>query len=264
MINYLSQIKAFLNRDKAMRWLLVLSISLSFIAQAKTELTVLVGLDKPPYIDLNDSSGYELDLLRVLTKKMGYDVVFLHVPNARIRDLMVEGRADIATLQKPESSQSLYFSKPYIRYQNIAASLVSKGIQLQEVEQLKAYSVVAFHNARTLLGPQYQQLVPMLTQYQEVANQSQQLQMLLLERCDVVVMDRNIFYYYAKQAGQSMQFFDIAPVFPASLYSAAFNNDRLRRKFDKALAELQQEPEFTQLQLKYFSEVNQQLQEPGL
>ena len=99
--------------------------------------------------------------------------------------------------------------------------------------------------------------------YQEVANQSQQLQMLLLERCDVVVMDRNIFYYYAKLAGQSMQPFDIAPVFSASLYSAAFKNERLRNKFDKALAEVQQEPVFTQLQLKYFSEVNQQLQEPA-
>ena len=44
-------------------------------------------------------------------------------------------------------------------------------------------------------------------------------------------------------------------------YSAAFKNVHLRRKFDKALADIQQEPIFTQLQLKYFSEVNQQLQE---
>ena len=80
--------------------------------------------------------------------------------------------------------------------------------------------------------------------------------------CDVVVMDRNIFYYYAKEAGQSMQPFDIAAVFPASLYSAAFKNQRLRNKFNKALAEVQQEPIFTQLQLKYFSDVNQQLQAP--
>jgi polar amino acid transport system substrate-binding protein len=247
-----------------MRWLLFLCIACSFIAQAKTELTILVGLDKPPYIDLNDSSGYELDLLRLLTQKMGYDAVFLHVPNARIKDLMLDGRADIATLQKPDpTQQQLYFSLPYIRYQNVAASLASKSLQLRQLEQLKPYSVVAFHNARTLLGPEYQQLVRLVMNYQEVANQSQQLQMLLLERCDVVVMDRNIFYYYAKLAGQSMQPFDIAPVFSASLYSAAFKNERLRNKFDKALAEVQQEPVFTQLQLKYFSEVNQQLQEPA-
>ncbi|WP_127026098.1 substrate-binding periplasmic protein [Rheinheimera mangrovi] len=247
-----------------MRWLLFLCIACSFTAQAKTELTILVGLDKPPYIDLNDSSGYELDLLRLLAQKMGYDAVFLHVPNARIKDLMLDGRADIATLQKPDpTQQKLYFSLPYIRYQNVAASLASKSLQLMQLEQLKPYSVVAFHNARTLLGPEYQQLVRFVVNYQEVANQSQQLQMLLLERCDVVVMDRNIFYYYAKLAGQSMQPFDIAPLFSASLYSAAFKNERLRNKFDKALAEVQQEPVFTQLQLKYFSEVNQQLQEPA-
>ncbi len=246
-----------------MRWMLFLCIAFSLTAQAKTELTILVGLDKPPYIDLNDSSGYELDLLRLLTKKMGYEAVFLHVPNARIKDLMLDGRADIATLQKPESTEpQFYFSQPYIRYQNVAASLSSKSLQLQRLDQLKPYSVVAFHNARTLLGPEYQKMVRLALNYQEVANQSQQLQMLLLERCDVVVMDRNIFYYYAKLAGQSMQPFDLAPVFSPSLYSAAFKNERLRAKFDKALAEIQQEPIFTQLQLKYFSEVNQQLQEP--
>ncbi|WP_288741259.1 transporter substrate-binding domain-containing protein [uncultured Rheinheimera sp.] len=246
-----------------MRWLLFLCIAFSFSLQAKTELTILVGLDKPPYIDLNDSSGYELDLLRLLIKKMGYDAVFLHVPNARIKDLMLDGKADIATLQKPDQAQpQLHYSQPYIRYQNVAASLAAKSLQLHQLAQLKPYSVVAFHNARTLLGPEYQQLVPFMANYQEVANQSQQLQMLLLERCDVVVMDRNIFYYYAKEAGQSMQPFDIAAVFPASLYSAAFKNERLRNKFNKALAEVQQEPIFTQLQLKYFSDVNQQLQAP--
>jgi polar amino acid transport system substrate-binding protein len=245
-----------------MRWMLFLCIAFSLTAQAKTELTILVGLDKPPYIDLNDSSGYELDLLRLLTQKMGYEAVFLHVPNARIKDLMLDGRADIATLQKPEQTQQqLYFSKPYIRYQNVAASLESKSLQLQRLDQLQPYAVVAFHNARTLLGPEYQKIARLALSYQEVANQSQQLQMLLLQRCDVVVMDRNIFYYYAKLAGQSMQPFNLAPVFSPSLYSAAFKNERLRAKFDKALAEVQQEPIFTQLQLKYFSEVNQQLQE---
>jgi polar amino acid transport system substrate-binding protein len=247
-----------------MRWLLFLFIVFSLTAQAKTELTILVGLDKPPYIDLDDSSGYELDLLRVLTKKMGYDAVFLHVPNARIKDLMLADKADIATLQKPDpEQQKLHYSQPYIRYQNVAASLSVNSLQLHQMEQLKPYAVVAFHNARTLLGPDYQQLTAQLRSYQEVANQSQQLQMLLLARCDVVVMDRNIFYYYAKQAGHSMQPFDLAPVFQPSLYSAAFKNVYLKRKFDKALAEIQQEPIFTQLQLKYFSEVNQQLQDPA-
>ena len=246
-----------------MRWMLFLCIAFSLTVQAKTELTILVGLDKPPYIDLNDSTGYELDLLRLLTQKMGYEAVFLHVPNARIKDLMLDGRADMATLQKPDPElKQLYFSQPYIRYQNVAASLASKSLQLNQLEQLKPYSVVAFHNARTLLGPEYQKLVRFVMDYQEVANQSQQLQMLLLQRCDVVVMDRNIFYHYAKLAGQSMQPFDLATVFPPSLYSAAFKNERLRAKFDKALAEVQQEPIFTQLQLKYFSEVNQQIQEP--
>ncbi len=247
-----------------MKWFCWLCFFLSTAVQAKAELTVLVGLDKPPYIILDDSTGYELDLLKLLIKNMGYDAVFLHVPNARIKDLMLEGKADMATLQKPDPELPLYYSEPYIRYQNVAATLSSKSITLTHMDQLKPYSVVAFHNARSLLGPDYKQLTSQILNYQEVANQSQQLQMLLLERCDVVVMDRNIFYFYAKMAGHSMQPFDLAAVFLPSLYSAAFKNERLKRKFNKALAAVQQEPIFTQLQLKYFSEVNQQLQQSPL
>lgn len=244
------------------RWLLVLT-TLSCLVQAKTPLTILVGLDKPPYINLDDSSGYEMDLLREVTKHMGFDAVFIHVPNARIKDMLLQGNADVATIQKPDAGQpGLFYSKPYIRYQNVAASLSVKNLQLTQLDQLKPYTVVAFHNAGLLLGKNYQGLSKEIALYQEVANQSQQLQMLLLQRCDVVIMDRNIFFYYARQAGHSMQPFELAELFPASLYSAAFRNAALQRKFDKALAELQQEPIFTQLQLKYFSEVNQLLQEP--
>lgn len=246
-----------------MRWLLILCIACSFTVMAKTQLTILVGLDKPPYIDLNDSSGYELDLLRLLTQRMGYEAVFLHVPNARIKDLMLAGKADIATLQKPDpEQQKLFYSQPYIRYQNIAASLATKSLQLAQQDQLKPYAVVAFHNARVLLGADFELLSRQIASYQEVANQSQQLQMLLLERCDVVVMDRNIFHYYAKQAGHSMQPFDLANIFNPSLYRTAFKNEHLKRKFDNALTEIQQEAIFTQLQLKYFSDVNQELQSP--
>jgi polar amino acid transport system substrate-binding protein len=243
-----------------MKWLCWLCIFFCLSVQAKKELTVLVGLDKPPYIILENNSGYELDLLKLLLKKMGYDAVFLHVPNARIKDLMLEGKADIATLQKPEPELPLYYSQPYISYQNVAASLNSKRLQLLHINHLKPYTVVAFHNARVLLGPEYQQLTASITHYQEVANQSQQLQMLWLQRCDVVIMDRNIFYYYAKMAGHGMQPYNLAVLFKASFYNAAFKNAQLRQEFDKALAELKLEPVFTQLQLKYFSELNQQFQ----
>ena len=241
-----------------MRWMLFLCIAFSFAAQAKTELTILVGLDKPPYIDLNDSSGYELDLLRLLTKKMGYEAIFLHVPNARIKDLMLDGRADIATLQKPEQTQQqLYFSKPYIRYQNVAASLESKSLQLQRLDQLQPYAVVAFHNARTLLGPEYQKIARLALSYQEVANQSQQLQMLVLERCDVVVMDRNIFLHYYRQTAPNDDSLKILNFFQVNHYHMLARTPEVAERFNQALAEVKQSELFSQLQLQYFAELNQ-------
>lgn len=234
-----------------------LVLLISSVAVAKTTLTVLVGLDKPPYINLTDQSGYELDLLRLVLKHMGAEAQFLHVPNARLRDLLLEGKADMASLQKVDPSQPLFYSDPYIQYQNIVGSLKIRSIDIRRFMDMQPYTVVAFHNARRLLGDDYETSVNAMESYQELANQSQQVQMLLMSRCDLVVADRNILNYYLQQHERSIDELQLARLFPPSLYHAAFRTDVLRQRFDRALAEVLASPEFNALQLKYFGELNQ-------
>ncbi|WP_151704160.1 hypothetical protein [Nitrincola alkalilacustris] len=50
------------------------------IAQDKI-LSILVGMDKPPYIQMQDGAGFELELLKAVINEMGYSSVFMHVPN---------------------------------------------------------------------------------------------------------------------------------------------------------------------------------------
>jgi len=224
---------------------------------AKTTLSVLAGLDKPPYINLTDQSGYELDLLRQVFHRIGAEAVFLHVPNARLRDLLLEGKADVASLQKPDPAQPLFYSLPYVQYQNVVASMKVRAIQLRRLLDLQPYSVVAFHNARRLLGPDYEQSVNAVSNYQELANQSQQVQMLLMGRCDLVVADRNILNYYLTKTGRSIDELELARLLPVSRYHVAFRSQELRNKFDKALLEFFASDDFIQLQQQYFHQLNQ-------
>ncbi|WP_337880125.1 transporter substrate-binding domain-containing protein [Rheinheimera sp.] len=237
--------------------LFVLTLLMSSSALAKTSLTVLVGLDKPPYINLSDQSGFELDLIRLVLKKMGSEAQFLHVPNARLRDLLLEGKADIATLQKVDPSQPLFYSTPYIQYQNVVASLKIRSIQIRRMMDIQPYTVVAFHNARRLLGKEFETSVNAVESYQELANQSQQVQMLLMSRCDLVIADSNILNYYLKLHGRSPDELDFARLFAPALYHAAFRNDALRARFDRALADVVKSADYQELQLKYFGQRNQ-------
>lgn len=60
---------------------------------------VLVGMNKPPYIQIETADGYELDLLRAIVSRMGAQAEFTHVPNKRIQSLLQQNIGEMATLQ---------------------------------------------------------------------------------------------------------------------------------------------------------------------
>lgn len=167
-----------------MRAVLALSLLLvSTYSIAEKVLTLLVGMDKPPYIQLQDGTGFELELLRKVVKNMGYEAVFLHVPNARIRYLLEQGHGDVATLQSAsESSIDLFYSMPYIRYQNAVITLRHRDLQIQHSQDLARLSVIAFQNASYVLGPDFAEMAETSRRYQETTNQKTQVDMLLASR----------------------------------------------------------------------------------
>ncbi|MCH8536955.1 MAG: transporter substrate-binding domain-containing protein [Alkalimonas sp.] len=241
-----------------MRTVLALSILLfSTFCTAEKMLTVLVGMDKPPYIQLQDGTGFELELLRKVVQRMGYEAVFLHVPNARIRYLLEQGHGDIATLQSVrEPSSDLFYSMPYIRYQNAVITLRQNELQIQLSQDLARLRVIAFQNASQVLGQDFAEMTETSRRYQETTNQKTQVDMLLADRVDAVVMDINIFHYFRRVADDN-QPIQLHSLFPASDYRAAFRDRRLQQAFDQALAEVQQRERYRQLQLEFFGSVNQ-------
>ena len=70
-------------------------------APAKAQqLQLLVGVEKPPYIKMATQTGYELELLSAVVKRMGFDSQFIHVPNGRLLSLFTDGQADLVSLQR--------------------------------------------------------------------------------------------------------------------------------------------------------------------
>ena len=241
-----------------MRFVLVLCMLLASTSSlAEKTLTVLVGMDKPPYIQLQDGTGYELELLRAVFLDMGYHAIFLHVPKARIRYLLQLGHGDVATLQGfAEPTTDLFYSMPYIRYQNAVITLKLRELQVQHSQDLARMSVIAFQNANRVLGPDFAEMADASRRYQETTNQKTQVDMLLANRVDAVVMDINIFHYFRRGANDN-QPIQLHSLFPASEYRAAFRERGLQQAFDQAFAKLQRQEQYRQLQLEFFGSVNQ-------
>lgn len=215
-------------------------------------LQLLVGMNKPPYIQVDSSDGYEIELLREITRMMQLPAEFTYVPNKRIFPLLQQGIGDIETLQKQtDGNPGIYYSCPYIRYQNVAVTLAANQISLNDPADLAPYSILAFQNAVQVLPEAYQRIALTSPSYRETVDQRTQVEMLQKQRVQVVVMDMNIFFYYhtkAEQAGQVQ----IHPLFAPTFYRAAFRSRELANAFNQALQQVQRSAAYSLLQERYF------------
>lgn len=222
------------------------------VAQAEKPLQVLVGMNKPPYIQVDSSDGYEIELLREIARVMQQPAEFTYVPNKRIFTLLQQGIGDIATLQKKTEGQTkIFYSCPYIRYQNVAVTLAANQISLNDLTDLAPFSILAFQNAVQVLPEAYQRIALTSPSYRETLDQRTQVEMLQKQRVQVVVMDMNIFHYYNNKAEQGGQV-QIYPLFTPTFYRAAFRSKDLARAFNRALQQVQRSSAYTLLQERYF------------
>lgn len=235
----------------------VMSCAVLVAAPAKAQqLDILVGVEKPPYIKITTQTGYELELLRAVTKRMGYDSHFIHVPNGRLLELFNEGVADLVSLQR-SAQLGLYATDPYISYQSILIVRQDLEKRVEGLSDLVGLRVMAYHNARQYLPPEYAAAINKSSSYLEVVEQHQLPVLLLKNRVDALVMDSNVFRYYYHQTAPSDNSLKVINLFKKNRYHMLARSPETAKLFNKALAEVKESGEFHELQLKYFSQLTQ-------
>lgn len=220
------------------------------------ELTFLVGVEKPPYIEVASRSGYELELLQKVSNKMHRCAVFVHTPNGRLLELFKQGVADFVSLQRT-TPDGTYATLPYISYENVLITRNDLRPPVQTLDNLAGRRVMAFQNAHLFLPPAYTTLTSAFSSYLEVVEQHQLPTMLLKGRVDALVMDKNIFEYYYRQVAPGDQSLHQLPLFGKNSYHLLGRDPWLVQRFDQALQLFQHSNEYQQLQLKYFQQANQ-------
>ncbi|WP_306523654.1 ABC transporter substrate-binding protein [Rheinheimera sp.] len=233
-------------------WLFALILCCTPVFSAGAQaLQVLVGMNKPPYIQIETADGYEIELLRALVGRMGAKAEFTHVPNKRIQSLLQQNIGDMATLQPLKAAEpGLFYSCPYIRYQNVVVSLEMQQLTINQLADLKNLSVLAFQNATAVLGEEFRALAQQSFKYRETVEQRTQVESLHKLRVQAVVMDINIFYYHHDKI-EPPQEVQVHALFPASYYRVAFRDKKLADAFNQAMLQFWQSPEYQQLQQRY-------------
>ena len=131
-------------------------------------------------------------------------------------------------------------------------------LTLQHPADLAGKNVIAFQGATKVLGADFRDAMAQNPGYQENVDQRAQVDMLLFNRADAIVLDRNIFTFHQQNAVEPVAV-TMHELFGSTLYRAAFRDPVLQRSFDKALLSVLLDNWYQQLQLSYFMQVNQNL-----
>jgi len=234
--------------------LTLLALGLLTASAAAKKIEVAVGWTKPPYVIEKNNTGFEVELLRNIFKSMGHTFVPIYVPYGRSYYLLQIGKVDATmTLSSRLDISPAVMSDPYINYHNVAVSLKGRGITIDRISELANYSLVGFQNASIFLGDEYKAASERSRFYVELPDQKKQVEMLLLGRTDVVVMDINIFNYLSREiiGSSHMGNVDVHRIFPVNAYRLGIYDPQLRDEFNKALVKYKNSPDYQKLVEQY-------------
>jgi polar amino acid transport system substrate-binding protein len=222
------------------------------------ELKIVFGQYTPPYV-FEDGTGIVVDITRGALESSGHKVTPVYAPLGRVLRLFAEKQVDGSTVIQEGSGLKAEYSDDFMRYHNRAFVLKSRNLSIRNLGELRGKSIIAFQTATKYLGEEFARAVAGNPNYRELAQQDAQVNMLLLGRTDIAVMDESIFRYYREKlisegkADRNQEYvgFDI---FPPTPYKAAFRDAKIRDDFNKGIAAMQKDGRYDAIYRRYIDQ----------
>ena len=181
----------------------ILTLITAFYLSLNGDVINMIHHPDPPYNipETEDGlKGIEVELVESIMAKRGHTVKIKHVPYIRMHKEFEEGKADGVTTVQEGSFKDVFFSQPYISYENVYITLPSYGIEVDKINFDKKLKLGSFRNAHKYMGDEYATLTKNLNElYREESQSITLVRKLYKKRLDMVMIDRRIFLYFRKQ-----------------------------------------------------------------
>lgn len=244
---------------KSLITILFILFKLNFALAQDQSDRLLIGLSaaSPPYVMKDRRSGYEIEIIREIFERHKYKVDFFFAPNKRIIEKFSQKYLDaIVNIEtdfiRKSTPTKVYPSETLVTFKNTVITM--KGKKVKNLNSLLGQRVLAFQNARVLLGEDFKNLSSQLKYYNETTNQETQVMMLLRGRIDIAISDQGIFNYFAKlhiKDRKVSDLFDFHPLFGHSPRSIIFHSKKIQEIFNSELQKLKNEGIIRDLNEKY-------------
>ena len=246
------------NKGKFIQILLFLFYCFSFevIGEENEIIELTAGFSKPPFVIENNDSykGIQLDLITAIFAVENQSVNFIHVPLARSFSSVDKWHSDgTITLPSTHKEKNVYISEPYISYQNVIITLMEDNLTIEKLDDLSGKHIIAFQTARKFLGDTYSQAIEKAADYQEMADQMKQIELLFLKRTQVLVLDTSILkhFLFNNREKKYSKPYKIHRLFAPRIYAAGFKNKVIRDQFNRGLLVIKANGKYQEILNKY-------------
>lgn len=226
---------------------LVLMLAVTMFPRALPASTLTILSPDLPSQSEPGGKGRDSEIVATVLEHCGYYAKFRVVPFGRhIRSFSDYDSADAVTTVPADRDVAGYPSKPYIWYQNGASVLQSSRVKPYTLAGLADLRVVAFANAREILG--LEDIIGTLDEYQELSNQRLHSSMLYFGRVDVVLSDGLIFSEINTRMARDPQFrarvdmtepLLFTPLFDPEPFRLVFRDRKVRDAFNQCFSDLE-------------------------
>ncbi len=235
----------------------------SCLANGK-EVLMAFSQDIPPYIFQQQNKGIELDIISAALAYKGHTLKPAYYPLGRVPIAFVNQLVDAAMgdMGVELTSKGGFYAEPAVIYDNVFITLKSRDISIKKPSDLNSLLVASFQGAEKRYGTWLKKVVDE-NRFFGVSDQLKQVELLSLGRFDVVLCDRFIFQYFAKQlelingVGNSIERIEIdehpfVTVNPKN-YRPVFRNKKIRDDFNIGLTELKKSGGFKKIYDNYIN-----------
>lgn len=238
----------------------VLSLSAASSAWSIEKITVAFGDALAPWVMPATNNGIILDIITEALEPAGYEIVPIYYPYLRriteYRNGFVDVTCDMNANTMKDQNLAGFLSDDAYAYENYAFSLKEKGYKFKHLSELGNLSLLSWQGAISHLGKEYAEMATNNPFYFETDRQESQIQMLFLNRADVVQLDKQIFDYFRAKVEKkgivdTTAKVDRFPLFGSSPNGFLFHDKKIRDTFNNQLKLLKESGRYAEILERY-------------
>tara|TARA_R110002126_G_scaffold63511_3_gene162673 strand:- start:764 stop:1468 length:705 start_codon:yes stop_codon:yes gene_type:complete len=217
-------------------WLLFVLSWQSLAAPGTLHIAVNIGPPWAYYDEEHGVTGIDVEIIRHIFTKLGYKTEFHLLGYNRLIKEFNEGKFDVASPAAFPADKG-HLTAAYLPFQDVAVSVEANKLTINQMDDLKAKNIIAYQFASSVLGDEFATVIKDAN-YLEVAERELQLKLLVHDRTDVVIGERRLLTYIARNLFPDVGL-AIHPVFNTQSYGAIIKDQKLQQQFDSELANMQ-------------------------